>query len=81
MGSVDYSCTENLMTLWVLEDVEKQEWSSMMFVLPSKWEDLPETDVVSKGLIHTGELMVFIPWLESSKPFYFFFFFLKHNFH
>uniref|UniRef100_A0A0D3B283 F-box domain-containing protein n=1 Tax=Brassica oleracea var. oleracea TaxID=109376 RepID=A0A0D3B283_BRAOL len=60
--SVDYSCTENLMTLWVLEDVEKQEWSSMMFVLPSKWEDLPETDVVSKGLIHTGELMVFIPW-------------------
>ncbi|XP_048608096.1 F-box protein At1g30790-like [Brassica napus] len=70
LGSVDYSCTENLMTLWVLEDVEKQEWSSMMFVLPSKWEDLPETDVVSKGLIHTGELMVFIPWLESSKPFY-----------
>ncbi|KAG2333513.1 hypothetical protein Bca4012_016888 [Brassica carinata] len=70
LGGVDYSCTENLMTLWVLEDAEREEWSSMKCALPPQWEDLLGGYQVSKGVIHTGELMVFNPWLESSMPFY-----------
>nr|VDD63763.1 unnamed protein product [Brassica oleracea] len=58
------------MTLWVLEDAEKQEWSSMTCDLPSTWKDLLGFYVRSKCASHTGELMVFYPCLESSKPFY-----------
>nr|VDD63757.1 unnamed protein product [Brassica oleracea] len=58
------------MTLWVLEDAEKQEWSSMTCDLPSTWEDLLGFYVRSKGVSHTGELMVFYPGVEPSKPFY-----------
>ncbi|KAL0807118.1 hypothetical protein Bca101_099610 [Brassica carinata] len=61
LGGVDYHCTENSMTLWVLEDAEKQEWSSMTCDLPSTWKDLLGFYVRSKGVSHTGELMVFYP--------------------
>ncbi|CAN7005874.1 hypothetical protein IGI04_009629 [Brassica rapa subsp. trilocularis] len=70
LAGVDYSLTKNLMTLRVLEDAEKQEWSSMKCVLPSKWEDLRETHLMCRGVIHTGELMVDSGLLDSSKPFY-----------
>ncbi|KAL0801209.1 hypothetical protein Bca101_056385 [Brassica carinata] len=71
LGGLDYSCTENFMTVWVLEDEEKQEWSSMRFTLSSTWLDLFGWDCLrSTGVIHTGELVVFNPLLESSKPFY-----------
>ncbi|CAN6993540.1 unnamed protein product [Brassica oleracea var. botrytis] len=64
----DYKC---VMRLWILEDAEKQEWSSMTSVLPSELKCLLGSDVVSKGDVHTGELMVFYPWSWSwsSKPF------------
>nr|VDD01525.1 unnamed protein product [Brassica rapa] len=58
------------MTLWVLEDAEKQEWSSMTCDLPSTWEDLLGFYVRSKGVSHTGELMVFYPGVKPPKPFY-----------
>ncbi|CAH8346694.1 unnamed protein product [Eruca vesicaria subsp. sativa] len=74
LGGVVYSCTENFMTLWVLEDAEKQEWSSMRCDLSSTWHDLLGDCVMFKGVIHTGELVVFNPfirhWLESSKSLY-----------
>ncbi|KAL0801207.1 hypothetical protein Bca101_056383 [Brassica carinata] len=70
LGGVDYHCKENSMTLWVLEDAEKQEWSSMRCDLPSTWKDLLGCYVRSKGVSHTGELMVFYPELEPSKQFY-----------
>ncbi|CAF1698169.1 unnamed protein product [Brassica napus] len=70
LAGVDYSFTKNLMTLWILEDAEKQEWLSMTSVLPSKLEDLREIHLMSRGVIHTGELMVFSGLLDSSKPFY-----------
>ncbi|KAF8092789.1 hypothetical protein N665_0401s0036 [Sinapis alba] len=65
LGGVHYLCTGNLMTLWVFEDVEKQEWSRMACI-PCTWPG----HVKSKGVIHTGELMLFNPWFYSSKPFY-----------
>lgn len=34
LGRLVGSCTNNLVTLWVLEDVEKREWSSMTHALP-----------------------------------------------
>ncbi|KAL0843433.1 hypothetical protein Bca101_016678 [Brassica carinata] len=64
LGVVDYLCTENLMTLWVLEDAEKQEWSSMNF-LPSKWEELIASHIITEGVIHTSELMVFSPCYDA----------------
>ncbi|CAN6806390.1 unnamed protein product, partial [Brassica oleracea] len=70
LAGVDYSFTKNLMTLWILEDAEKQEWLSMTSVLPSKLEDLREIHLMSRGVIHTGELMVFSGLLDSSKPIY-----------
>ncbi|WZZ68278.1 hypothetical protein YC2023_079648 [Brassica napus] len=69
LGGVDYHCTENSMTLWVLEDAEKQEWSSMTCDLPSTWKDLLGFYVRSKGVSHTGELMVFYPGVKPPKPF------------
>ncbi|KAL0681560.1 hypothetical protein Bca4012_048407 [Brassica carinata] len=53
------------------DDAEKQEWSSMTSVLPSELKCLLGSYVVSKGDVHTGELMVFYPWSWSwsSKPF------------
>ncbi|CAH8333401.1 unnamed protein product [Eruca vesicaria subsp. sativa] len=70
LGCVDYSCKENWMTLWVLEDAERQEWSSMKCGLPSMREYLLGDFVMTQGMNHTGELMVFNPLFESSKPFY-----------
>ncbi|RID55490.1 hypothetical protein BRARA_G02745, partial [Brassica rapa] len=70
LDGVDYHCKENSMTLWVLEDAEKQEWSSMTCDLPSTWEDLLGFYVRSKGVSHTGELMVFYPGVKPPKPFY-----------
>ncbi|CAH8313133.1 unnamed protein product [Eruca vesicaria subsp. sativa] len=72
LGSVKYLCyssTEVLMTLWVLEDAGKQEWSRMKFVLPYQWEDV-FSPTLSRVVIHGGELMVFDPCLQSSEPFY-----------
>ncbi|KAJ4870809.1 F-box family protein [Raphanus sativus] len=70
LGCLDYSFIENSMTLWVLKDAEKQKWSSMTCALPTKWEDLTAVHIVSIGVIHTGELVVFNPAFQSSKPFY-----------
>ncbi|CAH2072140.1 unnamed protein product [Thlaspi arvense] len=71
-GGVDYGY-EQESRLWILEDAEKQEWSSMAFALPSEWESLYGAYgiTVYRGVFYTGEreLMVFYPWLESSKPF------------
>ncbi|CAF2366343.1 BnaA02g05930D [Brassica napus] len=64
---------KSVMRLWILEDAEKQEWSSMTSVLPSELKCLLGSHVVSKGDVHTGDLMVFYPWSWSwswsSKPF------------
>ncbi|KAF8080346.1 hypothetical protein N665_0952s0005 [Sinapis alba] len=65
LGGVHYLCTGNLMTLWVFEDGEKQEWSRMTCI-PCTWPG----HLKSKGVIHTGELMLFNPRFYSSKPFY-----------
>ncbi|CAH8346691.1 unnamed protein product [Eruca vesicaria subsp. sativa] len=67
LGGVDYcSWEEHPMTLWVLEDAEKQEWSRMTYTIPSTWR---RSFLKFKGVIHTGELMVFYPWLKLSQPF------------
>ncbi|CAN6993534.1 unnamed protein product [Brassica oleracea var. botrytis] len=66
LGGVDY---KNVMRLWILEDAEKQEWSSMTCEFPSELKCLLGSYVVSKGDIHNGELTVFHPWSWSLKPF------------
>nr|VDD20371.1 unnamed protein product [Brassica oleracea] len=68
LGGVDY---KNVMRLWILEDAEKQEWSSMTCEFPSELKCLLGSYVVSTGDIHNGELMVFHPWSWSLKPFCF----------
>ncbi|XP_013629717.1 PREDICTED: F-box protein At1g30790-like [Brassica oleracea var. oleracea] len=70
LARIDCSFPENFMTLWVFEDAEKQEWSSMTCVLPSQWKYLTASHLMSEGVIRTGELVVFSVLLDSSKPFY-----------
>ncbi|CAH8320552.1 unnamed protein product [Eruca vesicaria subsp. sativa] len=59
LGGLERSDTENLMTLWVLEDAEKLEWSSMTCDLP--YQDATLASVVPQGMIHGGDSMVFCP--------------------
>ncbi|KAF8098894.1 hypothetical protein N665_0256s0024 [Sinapis alba] len=68
LGGVEYDYISN-MRLWILEDAEKEELSSMKSVLPWELKRLLGSYVVTKGDVHTGELMVFYPWSWSSKPF------------
>ncbi|KAL0897110.1 hypothetical protein Bca101_081071 [Brassica carinata] len=59
LGGLERSCEGNLMTLWVLEDAEKQEWSSITYDLPYYW-DATLGYGVTDGEIH-GSHMVFCP--------------------
>ncbi|CAN6834477.1 unnamed protein product, partial [Brassica oleracea] len=36
LGGLECCCTTNMIQLWVLEDAEKQEWSSMTYALPNE---------------------------------------------
>ncbi|CAH2072138.1 unnamed protein product [Thlaspi arvense] len=74
-GGVDHYDDAEMIRLWILEDAEKQEWSSMTFDFSSGWAtSLLGTYVLSEGVTHTGELMVFHPpCLKSCKPFWVFF--------
>ncbi|KAJ4910939.1 F-box family protein [Raphanus sativus] len=78
LGGVDYPYNKSvMMRLWILEDAEKQEWSSMTCVLPSELKYLLGSYVVSKGDIHNGELMVFHPWSWSSTQIFFWYYDFK----
>ncbi|CAH8362442.1 unnamed protein product [Eruca vesicaria subsp. sativa] len=69
LGGVDY-LYKSAMRLWILEDAEKHEWSSMTCVIPSKLERLRGSYVMSKGDVHNGEpIMVFHPWSWSLEQF------------
>ncbi|CAN8301020.1 unnamed protein product [Cochlearia groenlandica] len=64
---------ESYYEIWTLEDVEKQEWSSIMTChMPSEWEDILNNERMSCiGEIHTNEVMIVSrsECLESSKVF------------
>ncbi|CAH8271905.1 unnamed protein product [Arabidopsis lyrata] len=61
------------MGMWILQDVEKQEWSSIMTCdVPCQWGDLFEKErSLCTGQIHTGEVIIVSrpARLESSKLF------------
>ncbi|KAF3599669.1 hypothetical protein F2Q69_00034687 [Brassica cretica] len=59
--------------LWVLEDVEKQECSGRVYVLPAEWKNIVGEHVLKfVGLSRTNEI-VLSSWY-SVKPFYLFYF-------
>ncbi|CAF2073416.1 BnaC01g22770D [Brassica napus] len=59
--------------LWVLEDVEKQECSERVYVLPAEWKNIVGEHVLKfVGLSRTNEI-VLSSWY-SVKPFYLFYF-------
>ncbi|CAH8362414.1 unnamed protein product [Eruca vesicaria subsp. sativa] len=68
LGIVDYPY-KSVKRLWILEDAEKQQWSSMTCVLPLELECLLGSYVVSKRDVHNGEIMVFHPWSWSLEKF------------
>ena len=49
------------MTLWVLEDVEKREWSSMTHALPYQCGFIHRVFVVCEFGMHAGANMMFRP--------------------
>ncbi|XP_009121375.1 F-box protein At5g65850 [Brassica rapa] len=65
--------------LWVLEDVEKQEWSERVYVLPAEWKNIVGEQYVLKfvGLSRTNEI-VLSSWY-SVKPFFLFYFSPERN--
>ncbi|ESQ33725.1 hypothetical protein EUTSA_v10009588mg [Eutrema salsugineum] len=59
--------------LWVLEDVEKQEWSNYVYTLPgNKSIDLSYASVV--GVTAKGEIVLTEKYTFRSKPFFVFYF-------
>ncbi|KAL0824437.1 hypothetical protein Bca101_048114 [Brassica carinata] len=61
LGRLVGSCTNNLVTLWVLEDVEKREWSSMTHALPYQCGSIHRVFVVCEFGMHAGSNMMFRP--------------------
>ncbi|CAH8383663.1 unnamed protein product [Eruca vesicaria subsp. sativa] len=41
LGGVDFDYSKQEMNLWILEDVEKQEWSRKAFKYPCEWKGFP----------------------------------------
>ncbi|KAG2332132.1 hypothetical protein Bca52824_003312 [Brassica carinata] len=56
LGGVEFDYYIQEIKLWILEDVEKQEWSSATFKYPYEWKGFG-CHLESNGVIHTGELM------------------------
>ncbi|CAA7044445.1 unnamed protein product [Microthlaspi erraticum] len=64
--------------LWVLEDVEKQEWSERIYIFPAVWKNVVgEYDLSFVGVTRTNEI-VFSP-LSPAYPFYLYYLNLERN--
>ncbi|KAL0727885.1 hypothetical protein Bca4012_023978 [Brassica carinata] len=64
--------------LWVLEDVDKQEWSERTYVLPAEWKNVVGEELLKfVGLTRTNEI-VLSSW-DAVNPFYLFYFSLERN--
>ncbi|CAA7061308.1 unnamed protein product [Microthlaspi erraticum] len=61
--------------MWVLEDVEKQEWSNHDYTLSD--EKIVDEEVFVAGVTSTGEIV--LSMRESRKPFYVFYFSPERN--
>ncbi|XP_023644434.1 F-box protein At1g30790 [Capsella rubella] len=69
LGSVELD-DDDMMVLWVLEDVKKQELSlGMECDLPSEWNGLVKGYVSLKGETHSDEVIMVSSRLISSEPF------------
>ncbi|CAN7061500.1 unnamed protein product [Brassica rapa subsp. trilocularis] len=68
-----------IVNLWVLEDIEKQEWSERTFVLPALWEDVVVSAILGfVGMTRTNEI-VMRPLSILPIPLYLFFFNTERN--
>ncbi|XP_010480824.1 PREDICTED: F-box protein At3g57590-like [Camelina sativa] len=56
------------LSMWVLEDMEKHEWSEYIYTLPEN-KDLDVDDITIAGVTATGEI-VFSSLNSTCKPFY-----------
>ncbi|CAN6988682.1 unnamed protein product [Brassica rapa subsp. trilocularis] len=64
--------------LWVLEDVEKQEWSDHIYLLPALWKNLVGRDCLFfAGVTLTNEIVLAPSF--SSYPFYLYYLNTKRN--
>ncbi|KAL1194157.1 F-box protein [Cardamine amara subsp. amara] len=78
LGAVNYdSGMRNLkLRIWVLEDVEKQEWSNFVYTLPEN-EVLDSCDLSVVGVTASGEIVLSKQF--TCKPFYVFYFNPERN--
>ncbi|XP_010418707.1 PREDICTED: putative F-box protein At2g19630 [Camelina sativa] len=64
--------------LWVLEDLEKKEWSNHVYVFPPVWQNVVEKTILHfSGVVGTNEF-VFVP-ITLSDPFYVFYYNVEKN--
>ncbi|KAF3558974.1 hypothetical protein F2Q69_00017129, partial [Brassica cretica] len=74
---VDESSTS--VNLWVLEDIEKQEWSEHIYVLPPLWKDIVGRASLSfVGMTRTNEI-VMQPLAYPPTPLYLIYFNIERN--
>ncbi|KAG7584940.1 F-box associated interaction domain [Arabidopsis thaliana x Arabidopsis arenosa] len=77
-GGIGGSCTS--ITLRVLEDAEKHEWSEHIYVLPTWWKYIfggGYTDLCVVGVTRTNEIVLSCPF--PSTPFYVFYYNTERN--
>ncbi|KAG7574980.1 F-box associated interaction domain [Arabidopsis suecica] len=67
-GGIEYDYLYDEMRVWIQE--KEELWNNMTCSVPCEWGDLFREKIPScPGEIHTGEVMLVSPRLESSKPF------------
>ncbi|KFK40329.1 hypothetical protein AALP_AA3G360300 [Arabis alpina] len=72
-GGIDLTYDDNdaiKLCVWVLEDVEKQEWSKYVYTLPES--QVPVYNVFVVGMTATGEIVLSAK--QTSRPFYVFYY-------
>ncbi|CAA7044447.1 unnamed protein product [Microthlaspi erraticum] len=76
---VIFDRTSTSLMLWVVEDVEKQEWSERIYVLPAVWKDVVgENDkLIFVGVTRTNEIAFSSSY--QTNPYYLYYLNLERN--
>ncbi|KAJ4917072.1 putative F-box protein [Raphanus sativus] len=78
LGGITLTLTCSL-SMWILEDAEKHEWSEYSYTLPRNVFGPVGCDVSVVGVIDTGEIVLSMDYAIRGKPFYVFYFHPERN--
>ncbi|KAG2310147.1 hypothetical protein Bca52824_021704 [Brassica carinata] len=76
-GSYSFSRENTSFEMWVLDDLEKKEWSKHIYKLPPQWQSVvPNYILKCVGVTGSNEIL-FSQHIPSSYPFYVFYYSLE----